>query len=661
MKPWELFLEYIKNNYKAELNAVEQCKHQTRLNVDYTLLNNYFEDNAKKGFLEYPNWKGILELVESKLNMDRNNKNWITIKITDIPPNTTLHDLDATFNGDLISAKALIKNITEPKPSPRTAIFECRGCMRLIEIEADGGVVNQPTLCPECGSKSFILDTELSTYKNFRFVKLEEPLEYRTGGVTREFKGYMEDYLASPFHNLKAGDVVDIVGVFTVNKTDKANKKNDFEFLINLHDINPVNNAFEDYRITEEDKKEIIALSKQPNIYDRLVKSLAPEIVGFEYVKQGLLLQMFEGYRPSDDVFKSEVMDRWTSHILLIGDVGIGKSQLITAIKKKAPRIIDINGADTSKAGLTTSAVKDELTGSWTLEAGALVLADTGILCIDEFDKLSKGTQKSLNQCMEQLTVSSAKAGLVQTMSARTSIIACANPKYSRFTDYKDLKEQIDIPDSTLSRFDLVFKLTDEVNVDKDTKLANSLLNKSELLNDVDLIDDELFKKYVTYAKLEIFPVLDEDAKKQLVDFYVTTRQTALKSESAKPITARDLKALERLTIMRAKTELREIATLEDSKCAIRLYCEALRTIGLTPETAGEKENVLSDVEIGAVNDIEKMITAKMKHYDIQSVDDLILGDIKYEAGLLCHNLGLSMNGEELINIAIGNVRKKVI
>ena len=175
---------------------------------------------------------------------------------------------------------------------------------------------------------------------------------------------------------------------------------------------------------------------------------------------------MFEGYRPSDDVFKSEVMDRWTSHILLIGDVGIGKSQLITAIKNKAPRIIDINGADTSKAGLTTSAVKDELTGSWTLEAGALVLADTGILCIDEFDKLSKGTQKSLNQCMEQLTVSSAKAGLVQTMSARTSIIAIANPKYSRWTDYKDLREQINIPDSTLSRFDLVFKLTDEVNVD---------------------------------------------------------------------------------------------------------------------------------------------------------------------------------------------------
>ena len=659
MKPYELFLEYVKDNYKAELNAVEQCKHQSRINVDYTLLDNYFEENAGKHFFQYPNWKNMLDSAEAKLNKDRDNKNWITLKITDIPPNANLHDLDATYNGDLISAKALIKNITEPKPVPRTAVYECRGCMRLIEVEAKDGVVNQPTLCPECASKSFRLDTELSTYKNFRYVKLEEPLEYRTGGVTREFKAYMEDYLASPFHNLKAGDVVDIVGVFTVNKTDKTNKKNDFEFLINLHDINPVNNAFEDYRITDEDKEEIIALSKQSNIYERLVKSLAPEIVGFEYVKQGLLLQMFEGYRPSDDVFKSEVMDRWTSHILLIGDVGIGKSQLITAIKKKAPRIIDINGADTSKAGLTTSAVKDELTGSWTLEAGALVLADTGILCIDEFDKLSKGTQKSLNQCMEQLTVSSAKAGLVQTMSARTSIVACANPKYSRFTDYKDLKEQIDIPDSTLSRFDLVFKLTDEVNVEKDTKLATSLLNKSELLDDVDLIDDELFKKYVTYAKLEIFPVLNDECKKLLVDFYVTTRQTALQSDSAKPITARDLKALERLTIMRAKTELRDVATIEDGRCAIRLYCEALRTIGLTPETAGEKENVLGDAEIGAVNDIEKMITARMQQYELKSVDDVILHDIRHEAGVLCHTLNLSLKSEELMNIAISNVRKR--
>ena len=656
----DILLDYLKENYKSSIDELKQCKYQSKLNLDFTLLNNYFEEKTGKTLFDYPNWLKLLEKAEMVINRDRTSKNMIYLKVVDVPPNTNLHDLDATCNGDVISAKALIKNITEPRPTLKEAVYECKGCMRLHPVIAKDGVVNPPTLCAECGSKSFNLNTELSEYRNYRYVKLEEPLEYRTGGNTREFKAYMQDYLASPFHNLKAGDVVDIIGEFTVRKSDKTNKKSDFEFLINLHNINTVNNAFEDYRITDEDKKEIIQLSQQPNIYERLVKSLAPEIVGFENVKEGLLLQMFEGYRPTDDIFKSDIMDRWTSHILLIGDVGIGKSQLITALKKKAPRIIDINGADTSKAGLTTSAVKDELTGSWTLEAGALVLADTGILCIDEFDKLSKGTQKALNQCMEQLTVSSAKAGLVQTMSARTSIIAIANPKYSKFTDYKDLKEQIDIPDSTLSRFDLVFKLTDDVDVDKDTKLATSLLNKADLLNDVDLIDAEMFKKYVTYAKLEIFPILNDDAKKVLIDFYVTTRQSALVSDSAKPVTARDLKALERLSIMRAKTELRSEVTVDDAKNAIKLYCNALKTIGLTPETVGEKDNVYGDVEIQAINDIEKMIIAKMEDYNITNVDEIIIGNIRHEAGVLCHSLKLSLTTDELIKTAIKNVRRSL-
>ena len=662
MRPEELLLEYIRNQYRNEIIENSKCNRQTKINVDYTLLNNYFEEKAKRGFFRYDNWNKMLHNVESQLNYDagNNGKNWLHLKITDVPPNVTLQELNSTYNGDVISAKALIKNIAEPRPALRKAVYECRGCMRLHEVEVKDGIATPPVLCNECGGKSFRLDDELSVYRDYRYVKLEEPLELRKGGNTREFKGYMQDYLASPFHTLKAGDVVDIIGEFKIRKSDKTNKKSDFEFLINLHNINPVDNAFEDYRITEEDKEAIIQLSKQPDIYQRLVKSLAPEIVGFEDVKQALLLQMFEGYRPSDDVFKSEVMDRWTSHILLIGDVGIGKSQLITAIKNKAPRIIDINGADTSKAGLTTSAVKDELTGSWTLEAGALVLADTGILCIDEFDKLSKGTQKSLNQCMEQLTVSSAKAGLVQTMSARTSIIAIANPKYSRWTDYKDLREQINIPDSTLSRFDLVFKLTDEVNVDKDTRLATALLNKDDLLNDTDLIPVEMFKKYVTYAKLEIFPTLTDEAKKTLIEFYVRTRQSALASDSAKPITARDLKALERLTIMRAKTELRNEATIEDSKCAIRLYCSALKTIGLTPENAGAKENVLSDVEIQAVNDIEKMIMARMKQYGVTEVNNLLASDLEKEAKLLSHTLDLDLTGAEILRIAKSNVRKKI-
>ena len=646
-----VLLDYISTHHSKEIEELKQCNRQVRLNLDYICFNDYFTSKTGMGFFTFTNWKKILQIVEAEIN-NKNNTH-INIKIVDVPPNTNLHDLDANYVGKVISCKSMVKNIAKTNPTLKKAVYECKSCMRLLPIHIKDNVIAEPTLCTECGGKTFRLNQELSEFRDYRYVKLEEPLEYRTGGTTVEFKGYMEDYLASPFHNLKVGDVVDIVGEFKVRKTDKNNKKNDFEFYIDLHDIKPVDNAFEDYRLTDEDKAEILKLSREPNIYERLVKSLAPEIVGYETVKEGLLLQLFEGYRPTDDIFKNATMDRWTSHILLIGDVGIGKSQIITALKRKAPKIIDINGADTTQAGLTTSAVKDELTGSWTLEAGALILADTGLLCIDEFDKLDKKTQKSLNQCMEQLSVSSTKAGLVQTMTARTSIIACANPKYSRFNPYKDTKEQINIPDSTLSRFDLVFALNDEINESKDTNLAKSLLNKSELLNDTDLIDESLFKKYITYAKLECFPKLTEEAKRLLINFYVTTRQSAKQNNSAKPITARDLKALERLTIERAKTELRNEATVEDGRCAIRIYCSALKTIGLSPETAGELQQVLSDAEIQIVNDAEKMILAQLKMNN--TVD---MNYIKHEIGVKCHEQKIKKNYLDIVEIAMKNVQK---
>lgn len=658
MKPDKIFLNYIEAEHENDLREIIDCKIQSKLNIDYTMLNDYFQKNIHKNFFEFGNYRKIIENVEKELNINRNRKNWISIKIVDVPPNINLKDLDATCNGDFISTKAMIKNLTEIQVGIKTAVFECRGCMKMFPMNVNDNIVVEPTICPECGGKSFRLANDLSTYRNFKLAKLEEPLELRTGGNTREFKAYMNDYLASPQHNLKVGDVVDITGDFKVVKSNKNKKDNDYEFLIDLHNITPVNDAFEDYRLTESDKKEIIRLSQEPDIYEMLVRSLAPEIVGYRTVKEGLLLQLFEGYRPRNNIFKSNVMDRWTIHILLIGDPGIGKSQLITALKNRTPRIININGADTSKAGLTTSAVKDELTGAWTLEAGALVLADTGVLCIDEFDKLRKGTQKSLNQAMEQLTVSSAKAGLVQTMSARTSIVACANPKYSRFTNYKDLKEQINIPESTLSRFDLVFKLTDNIDVEHDTELANSLLNNydfNEMQDDV--LDDELFKKYVTFAKMECFPVLSDEAKNRLVDFYVETRQSTLHNDSAKPITARDLKAIERLTIAKAKTRLSDIATIEDAEASIRIYGEALKSIGLSPETVGELQNVLSDSEITVVKDAENMIKAKMQQYNIKRVDDVLLSDVRHEINLTCKELGLS-DGDRLLKVAVDNIRR---
>ena len=612
--PRGLLRRFIETNYKDEIAIAGSSHQQSKVSIDYQLLNQYLIDETGKDFFESKIYN-FIESIEESYNANTTPKEHISFKFINVPETVDLHNLDATNNKEWISCKAMVKNITDIRVDLKRAVYECQECLTQTVVDVtDGTNIIVPTVCYSCQGKKLKLLKDSSHYRDYRLVKLEEPLELRKGGATREFKGYIQDYLASPYHNIKVGDVVDVTGEFRVEPRKIRGKADGFEFIINIHNITPVDDAFEDYRLTDADKEMIIELSKKENIYDILVNTIAPEIFGFETVKEGLLLQLFEGNRPREDTFKTNSMDRWVSHILLIGDPGIGKSQLITALLNRCPKIIGINGADTTQAGLTTSAVKDELTGTWTLEAGALVLADTGVLVIDEFDKLRQSTQKSLNQAMEQLCVSSTKAGLVQTMSARTSIIAVANPKYSRFIDEKKISEQLDIVDSTLSRFDLIFVLRDTISEERDTKLAKTLLSDNNLDSDLETLSNDCFKKYITYMKANCFPVLTDEVIDRLTRFYVDVRQKASRSYDGKPITARDLKSLERLTIARAKCEGRTITKLSDAEHAIRIYTESLSSLGLDLSQAGELVGITSDKEIEIILDVEKSVWAKLQH-----------------------------------------------
>ena len=652
-----LLEEYINTYHSDELEELIELNQQSKINIDYETFNEYLLNETGKDFWENKIYK-FVPSFEEYYNLDNTPKNHISFKFINVPENVELHQLDATYNHEFISCKAMIKNITDIRVDLKEAVYECQGCMKQVVVNVtDSKNIKIPTECPDCNHKQMNLLKDSSHYRNYRLVKLEEPLELRKGGSTREFKGYMQDYLASPYHNLKAGDVVDITGEFKVEPRQQYGKKDGFEFMINLHNISPVDDAFEDYRLTEEDKEQILELSKRDDIYELLVNTLAPEIHGHETVKQGLLLQLLEGNRPSDDCMKSESMDRWTSHILLIGDPGIGKSQLVSAVNKRAPKCINISGTNTSQAGLTTSAVKDELTGTWTMEAGGVVLADTGLLCIDEFDKLSTSAQKSLNEPMEQLSVSSAKAGLVQTMTARTSILAVANPKYSRFKDDKSFKEQLDIAESTLSRFDLIFALTDSINERKDKELATALLSNSSKDDEFEVLSDDCFKKYITYMKANCFPVLTDDVIDMLSEFYVTVRQEASKSYDGKPITARDLKSLERLTIARAKCEGREYTELSDAEEAIRIYTESLESLGLTITTAGELQSIMSDEEFEIINDIELMIKSEAE-YEGFPLSNESLSKLEFECGLKCH--GTSLDSERVFRKCLLKVKNSL-
>ena len=622
MNPKGLLREYIKTHHK---------NHH---------LNQYLLDQSGQGFWDWQMYN-FIDTMEEYFNTNNTPKEHISFKFINVPETVELHNLDATNNREWISCKAMVKNITDIRVDLKQAVYECQECMTQTVINInDGTNITIPTVCHNCQGKKLKLLKDSSHYRDYRLVKLEEPLELRKGGATREFKGYMQDYLASPYHNIKAGDVVDVTGEFRVEPRKIRGKQDGFEFLIDIHNITPVDDAFEDYRLTEEDREMIVELSKKEDIYELLTNTLAPEIYGHDTVKEGLLLQLFEGSRPADDTFKSDTMDRWTSHILLIGDPGVGKSQLMSAVNKRAPKVISISGTNTSQAGLTTSAVKDELTGTWTMEAGGVILADTGLLCIDEFDKLTPSAQKSLNEPMEQLSVSSAKAGLVQTMTARTSILAAANPKYSRFTDNKTIREQLDIAESTLSRFDLIFVLRDAVNETKDKALAKTLLAKNQEDKEIETLSDECFKKYVTYMKANCFPILTDEVINLLSNFYVGVRQSARDSHDGKPITARDLKSLERLTIARAKCEGRNVTKLSDAQEAIRIYTESLQSVGLDLTTAGELVGVTSDKELEIIADVEKMVRAKAE-YEGMPLSQESMFKLKNECGVLCTNTSL--------------------
>ncbi len=645
LSPKEAMTIFLKNYHEDEIKELKKSESPAALHVDFHELNEFC-----KAYIHV----SLIDQVHSILNageiiLNENSKSRLSIRLDDVSYTALLKDLDTEHIGQFISVVAMVKNITPIKAHIKNAMFECRSCCELISMEQKGeAVISEPGICRACGGRSFRVIPERSEFIDYRYVKLEEPLELRKFGATREFMAYMEGDLAGPQQTIKPGDVVDVTGYFDVVYDEKAKE---WKFLIKIHNITPQNSSFEDVDLSDGDVEMIRDLSKKEDIFETFINSISPSIHGYHDVKAGIVLQLFEGNKPEDDSVDS---DRWVIHILLIGDPGIGKSKMIREVASMAPKGINVSGTGSTEVGLTASAVKDELTGKWAMEAGAIVLADSGILCIDEFDKLSKKTMKSLNEPMEQLSVTTAKAGLVQTMSSRTSILAAANPKYSKFDAYKGIKDQINIPESTLSRFDLVYAMADKIEINKDKELADRILSHDLKEDGNERLSPETLKKYIAYAKSEIKPELSEVAKAKIVDFYVSTRQAAAENPDSKPITPRDLEAISRLSVARAKVELRDFVDEKDAEEAIDVFSKALKTIGLEPDMAGEIRGVKSSNEINIVLKAEKIIKGYSELYGL-NLPPQVISDIKDEIKVHCEVDGVG--ADRLYKEAFSNIK----
>jgi replicative DNA helicase Mcm len=361
--------------------------------------------------------------------------------------------------------------------------------------------------------------------------------------------------------------------------------------------------------------------------------SLAPSIYGHDKVKEAILLQMFGGVikkRDKGDVTRGDI------HILLVGDPGSGKSQLLKKVSVVAPKSRYVSGKGASGAGLTASVVKDEFLKGWALEAGALVLANKGICCIDELDKMTKEDQVAMHEGMEQQTITIAKANIQATLKAETTILAAANPKFGRFDPFEMIAKQIELSPTLLNRFDLIFAIRDLPNRENDEKLASFILQLHKSSEKQDgLIEVDLIKKYISYARRKIRPKLTDGALKEIKDFFVSMRNSDSKdSKKAIAISARQLEALIRLSEASAKSELRDKVTKKDSKKAIELVHYSLSQIGMDPETGDididriitgisttQRNSLVTVREI--INELEKVLGKAIPVEDIEREADI--------------------------------------
>ena len=635
---WRTFLEEAKET--EVMTLLSRQSNFPFLSIPFHELQTFDPDFAED-VLQYP--KQVLTAGSKTLMeicRERGEEIDALLRVGELPGDTRvpLREIGSSDIDKLRSVDVIVTKISEIKPRIHRAVFRCESCGVEIEVDQENErELKEPLKCPDgdgCGlpkaQTRFDLILISSRMVNNQWIEIQEQPEYVPSGAQPR-RGMV----------LIEGDQVNkhlpgeriTANVIPVVRSEVRNRKKTpmFDVIFHLISSEHESTPFTEIAIDEEDSARILEVSKREDLMSLIQRSIAPSIFAtgiLGHVKRSLALQLFGGVsRRLNDKTRS----RGDIHILLMGDPGVAKSQLLSFISALSPRGRFATGGGVSGAGLTAAAVRDAFgDGRFALEAGVLPLSDRGLAAIDEFDKISTDDRRMMHPAMEQQQVHVAKGGITATLHSRCAILAAANPEDGRFskrgknTSVMRSFKETGLPPPLASRFDIIWMIRDEIRVHDDEKIARHILDnrtagKSEALleNSIDLgssdpeetsilvtpdnreehLTQNFLRKYIAFAKRNVHPQLDEEAKNAILKYYTEERQSFGREDESPsnneygekdsiiPITARALEALIRLTEAHARMHLQEVATVENATVALAVFRHWREESGIEDES----------------------------------------------------------------------------